>query len=87
MMKKIIIAVLLLLLVIVIGCGQEETAEELVEEEETFPALENDSTERRAEDEIDTPVPVPPGACTPVWKCISSQMKAYQNESCDSSEG
>ncbi len=78
-MKKIIFLLLVLSLLLIIGCAEEKQAEELMEENETASSPEDDST---AEDEASAPLLLPSGACAPSWKCISSQMKAYQNESC-----
>ena len=69
-------------LVIIIGCGQEEQAEDLIEENTTTSAIENYSAETSVEEEIETPASLPLGACEVGWKCISSQIKAYRNESC-----
>lgn len=81
-MKKIIFWLLVLSLLLIIGCAEEKQAEELREEKETASSPEDDSTEIAAEDETSAPAALPSGACAPGWKCISSQMKAYRNESC-----
>lgn len=80
--KKIKLVALLFMLVILIGCAQEDSAEEVMEESETVSAFENDSAGIIAEDEIGAVTTLPLGACTAGWKCISSQIKAYRNESC-----
>lgn len=83
-MKKIMIVVVLCLFILLVGCADNNQAEELNEENATASDLDNVSesiTEERQE-EINVPISLPTGQCIPGWKCISSQMKAYRNESC-----
>lgn len=83
-MKKIMMVVVLCLFILLISCADNNQAEELNEENATAFDLDNvsESITEEGQEEINVPLSLPAGQCAAGWKCISSQMKAYRNESC-----
>ncbi len=80
-MKKIIMLALLLLFIVIMGCSQAELAEESIAENTTVVLLENTS-ESMVEEISEVSPSLPSGQCLPTWRCISSQIKAYQKADC-----
>lgn len=78
-MRQMVLVMFLAMLIFIMGCSTEEQAV-VVDENETLAEME--ASPQGGQEEMDTPAPLPLGACDVGWKCISSLMKAYRNTSC-----